>query len=158
MSISKSKIEIIHTVQINATAEKIWKTLTDLETFKIWCSPFAPGVYFEGDWQVGSEIRFVCVNNGSTEGMVSKILINEPGSHLLIEHVGVISQGIALYDGELVESWLPAAEEYKLEPMGDRFLFTIVTQVPIDYEKFFNTTWPKALTLLKEISENTKIL
>lgn len=37
-------------IVINAPKEKVWHTMLDLDTYKIWTEFFAPGSFYEGDW------------------------------------------------------------------------------------------------------------
>ncbi|MDP1553200.1 MAG: hypothetical protein Q8M06_09320 [Methanobacteriaceae archaeon] len=46
-------------IVINAPKEKVWHTMLDLDTYKIWTEPFMPGSFYEGNWNQGSKILFL---------------------------------------------------------------------------------------------------
>lgn len=46
-------------IEINAPKEKIWNTMLNDETYRIWTETFAPGSYYKGDWAQGSKILFL---------------------------------------------------------------------------------------------------
>lgn len=147
--------EIQYEVTINATPERVWNVMLADATYRDWTSQFCPGSYFEGDWSEGSTIRFLGPdpNTGELGGMVSRIEKHDHPRHLVIKHVGVVSNGENVFEGPEVEAWAPSLEEYFFEPTPGGTLLTVRTDTADSYVDYFNETWPKALARLKELAE-----
>ncbi len=46
-------------IDINAPKEKVWHTMLDDKTYRIWTEAFMPGSYYKGDWSKGSKMLFI---------------------------------------------------------------------------------------------------
>lgn len=62
-------------ISINAPKEKVWRTMLDPESFKVWTAEFCEGSYFEGSWSKGEKIKFLTPDG---DGMTSMIAENKP--------------------------------------------------------------------------------
>lgn len=142
---------------IKASAEKVYKTMLGLEnkeTYEQWTSEFNPTSTYEGNWKKGSKIYFVGTDeNGKKGGMVSEIAENIPGKFVSIRHNGILDGDKEITKGEDVEKWVGALENYSFQEENGITTVSIETDAVEDYMDYFNTTWPKALQKLKEISE-----
>ncbi|MBA2423398.1 MAG: SRPBCC domain-containing protein, partial [Chitinophagales bacterium] len=59
---------------INASKEKVWKTLWDDSSYRKWTGAFQEGSYAETDnWKEGSKVLFL---DGKRNGMVSQVAAN----------------------------------------------------------------------------------
>lgn len=145
------------TIDINAAALKVYETmlgLKDKSTYEYWVAVFNPTSTYEGNWEKGSKIYFVGVDeNGKKGGMVSVIVENQPPAFVSIKHYGFLDGEIEITTGELVEKWTGGHENYTFKEQEDKTILTVDMDTVEDYEDFFNTTYPKALEKLKEISE-----
>ncbi len=134
-------------IKINAPAKKVWDTMLQDETYRIWTEAFAPGCYFEGSWDKGSKIKFLAKDSetGKSGGMTSEIEENRPYEFISIKHLGVIADGIEDTTSEDVQKWAGAHENYTLKEVDG------VTEVIVDIDiaeemvDIFNEMWPKAL-------------
>ena len=120
-------------------------------TYREWTKVFAPNSQFQGNWDEGSEIRFV---DDSGSGMLSRIVANRPNEFVSIEHLGEI------VDGKENESpaWKGALENYTYDESNGGTLLTVEltgAEMPADMEEMFSEMWPKALNRLKELCEKT---
>lgn len=144
-------------IEINATAQKVYDAmlgLTNKSTYEYWVSVFNPTSTYEGSWKKGSKIYFVGVDeNGKKGGMVSLIEANQPGTFVSIKHYGFLDGEVEITTGELVEKWTGGHENYTFQEQEGKTILTVDMDTVEDYEDFFNTTYPKALEKLKEISE-----
>lgn len=144
-----------YTVKINAPAEKVWHSMLEPETYKVWTEAFSPGGYFEGSWEKGSKIVFVGPDpeTGKEGGMVSRIAENKPYEFISIEHIGIVKNGVEDTTSEEARKWTPAFENYTFKEAGG------VTEVLVDMDSAeemaaeFEKMWPTALEKLKEIAE-----
>lgn len=147
----KFETEII----INATREKVWEAIVDAKSFEEWTRHFSKGSFYRGAWTEGSEIRFLARDSdGKESGMFSTIVINEFPEHILIKHLGIISNNQVDTESEIAREWTPAYEEYfieKIDPNQTRL--RIVADVPDSLQKEIFDSWNLALPALKAISE-----
>jgi hypothetical protein len=144
-------------IEINATAQKVYDAmlgLTNKSSYEYWVSVFNPTSTYEGSWEKGSKIYFVGVDeNGKKGGMVSLIEANQPATFVSIKHYGFLDGEVEITTGELVEKWTGGHENYTFQEQEGKTILTVDLDTVEDYEDFFNTTYPKALEKLKEISE-----
>lgn len=141
-----------YSIFINAPKEKVWNTMLEDVTYRQWTKPFNETSYYEGDWSEGSKILFLGTDeNGENKGgMVSRIAKNIPYEYISIEHVGVMEKGIE----KPWEGGSEGFENYKLiEKDGGTEVLVELTNMPDDYADMMNKMWPKALKIVKEISE-----
>ncbi len=138
---------------INAPIKKVWDTMLEDATYRIWTKPFNEGgSYYEGDWSEGSKIIFLGPDkDGKVEGgMLSRIKANRQHEYISIEHIGMINKGVE----ELFPENKYANENYSfVEKDGGTQLDIEMTQIPFEYADDMNTMWPKALEVLKELVE-----
>ena len=137
---------------INAPKEKVWATMLEDATYRQWTKPFNETSYYVGDWSEGSKILFLGTDkNGENEGgMVSRIAKNIPFEYVSIEHLGVIEKGVE-------KPWDGAGEGFEnytfVEKDGGTEVLIELTNMPDDFTEMMNAMWPKALEILKDISE-----
>jgi uncharacterized protein YndB with AHSA1/START domain len=139
---------------IHAPAAVVWQHITSIESYKVWTMPFTEGSYFEGSWETGATIRFLSPGGN---GMVAEIAESRKPEFISIRHLGFIANGIDDTTSDAVRSWAPGYENYTLVPIvedGGGTKIVVDMDVTPDFEDMLNQTWPKALTLLKELSES----
>ena len=123
-------------------------------TYSEWTSEFNPSSHFIGSWEKGSKILFLGTDhNGTRGGMVSRIRENIPNRFVSIEHLGIVEDGKEIYNGQKVEEWAGALENYTFIDNVRDTLLEIDLDVDSDYGDYFAETWPKALGKLKSICE-----
>lgn len=136
---------------INAPASTVWRLMIDAESYKRWASAFAEGTYFEGSWEQGAKIKFLSPPSG--DGMIAEIAQNRKHAFISIRHLGMISNGIEDTTSESVLAWAPAHENYTFISLPEGMNLLIELEVFSEWEQYMNETWPKALSLLKQLSE-----
>lgn len=143
--------------EINASAQKVYETmlgLKDKATYEYWVATFNPTSTYEGSWEKGSKIRFVGTDeNGNKAGMVSEIAENKPANFVSIRHYGFLDGDTEVTTGEQVEKWAGGHENYTFEEKNGITTVTVEMDIIDEYLDYFNTTYPKAMDKLKEISE-----
>lgn len=152
---SPDRKEIVHfEILIDADVKKVFNDMLEAKKYSEWTSLFNPTSRFVGDWNKGSKILFLGTDqDGTVGGMVSRIRENVPGGFISIEHIGVIENGKEITSGPKIEKWAGCLENYSFVDKNGRTLVEIDADVPKEWIPYFNTTWPKALTRLKEICE-----
>lgn len=143
--------------EIKAPAQKVYETmlgLNDKSTYEQWTSAFNPTSTFEGNWEKGSKILFVGVDeNGKKGGMISNIEENQPARFVSIRHYGFLDGDNEITTGEEVEKWAGGYENYSFVEDNGVTTVTVDLDSIDEYLDFFNSTYPKALEKLKAISE-----
>ncbi len=142
-------------IVIHAEADKVYSTMIDESGYRNWTSAFNASSHFRGSWEKGSKILFIgCDAEGNEAGMVSRIKENKSGKFISIEHVGELKGKEEIISGTGVESWAGSLENYTFEAIDGGTLLKIDMIGGVTaYADYFNSTWPKALQLLKKICE-----
>lgn len=144
-------------IQINASAEKVYEImlgLKDKSDYQYWTSAFNPTSTYEGNWNIGSKILFVGLDeNGKKGGMVSKIVAHEPAKLVKIEHYGFVDGDLEITSGEIIEKWAGGNEIYHFEEINNITTVTIELDTVEEYISYFNEKYLKALEKLKERCE-----
>jgi len=135
---------------IKASKEKVWSVLWSDGTYPIWTAPFGEGSRAETDWQEGSRILFLGSNNN---GMVSKILTKKANEYMSFEHQGVVKNGKEDLTGTDAKSVQGAQENYILKEKDGRTELKVVVDITEAYSEYFQKAFPKALQIVKELSE-----
>ncbi len=139
------------TVDIAASASKVYQMLIGPESYRQWTSAFGDDLYFEGSWQKGQRIRFLTPEG---HGVISEIAENRPNEFLSIRHLGYIADdGVEDMSSEAILAWAPAYENFTFTatPQGTRLS---VDQDMTDEFESMPEAWPKALEKLKALCEN----
>jgi hypothetical protein len=147
-----AKKRIQFAVSINASAATVWRHVTALESYKRWASAFMEGSTFDGSWTQGSRIRFV---SPSGEGMVAEIAESRENEFISIRHLGFIANGVEDTTSEAVSAWAPAYENYTFISTPEGTKMVVDQDVAAEWEEYLSQAWPKALVLLKGLSESS---
>lgn len=152
-------MEKIHfSITINAPKKKVWDTMLEDATFRVWTRGFNPsgGSWYEGDWNKGSKILFLGPDEkGKLGGMVSRIHENRPYEYVSIEHIGIVQDGKEDTTSEAVKEWAPAFENYTFTEKGGATEVLVDMDVDQKHKQMFEDMWPKALQELKALAERT---
>lgn len=138
-------------IVINAPKEKVWNTMLNADTYRLWTDVFMPGSHYVGDWSEGSKMLFLAPDeNGKMSGMVSKIKENQPYEYVSIENIGEVENG-----KEEVKEWAGALENYTFNEIDGKTEVLVDIDTNEEFKEMFQDIWPKALEKLKELAEKT---
>jgi hypothetical protein len=153
---SSGELEMLHfEILINATVEKVYRTMLDEIPYEEWTEVFSPGSHYKGSWEKGSKILFLGPDkNGEMGGMVSRIKENIPSKFVSIEHLGIVQNGKEVTTGKDIESWAGSLENYTFEQVNGNTLLSVDMHSNQEFKAYFLETWPKALNKLKAICED----
>jgi uncharacterized protein YndB with AHSA1/START domain len=142
-------------ITINAPKEKVWNTMLEDATYRLWTTPFNEGSYYKGDWSKGSKIVFLGPNpeTGKEGGMVSRIAENKLYEFISIEHLGMINDGVEDTTSEEVKAWAGSLENYTFKEVNGKTTVLVDMDINEEYAEMFKGMWPNALQKLKELSE-----
>lgn len=154
LNIKKAGIkENIYEVTINAKAERVWNVLWDEGNYMQWTSAFCAGSYAKSDWQLGSKIQFLSPTGG---GMYSEIVELIPNSKMVFKHIGEIKEFIEL-PADTAASWSGAKEGYTLTESNGQTKLEVNVEFTEETASYFDEVFPKALAIVKELSEKNYI-
>lgn len=144
-------------ISINAPVNKVYDLMLGISnksTYEEWTALFNPTSSYEGNWDKGSKILFVGVDEqGEKGGLVSKIVENIPNQFVSIEHYGLVHAGQETTEGPEVEKWANGFENYSFEENDEATIVTVDLDTTEDFLNYMNEKYPKALDKLKEICE-----
>ena len=141
-------------IEINATKEKVWNTMLEDKTYRIWTEAFSKGSHYIGDWSKGSKILFLGPNeNGEMGGMVSRIKENKKYEFISIEHIGMVQDGKEDTTSEAIKVWAGALENYTFKDKSGTTEILVEIDSNEEYAEMFEGMWPNALQKLKELAE-----
>jgi len=138
--------KVTFTININAPKEKVWDTLWNEATYRQWTSVFSADSHAVSDWNEGSSIKFI---DGKGDSMFSIIETKIPPQQMSFKHLGEIKKGV-----ETRGEWAGAMENYYLTELNGVTTLTTEIDVNEEFEKYFSETFPKAIKLIKQISES----
>ena len=136
-------------INIIATKEKVWDTLWNEATYRQWTSVFAADSHAVSDWKEGSTIKFI---DGKGDGMFSIIETKIPHQQMSFKHLGEVKNGV-----ETTSDWAGAMENYFLTEINGNTELVMEMDMNEEFEKYFSETFPKAIELIKQISESNYI-
>ena len=144
-------------VGIDAPISKVYDFMLGLSnksTYEQWTSAFNPTSTFEGNWEKGSKILFIGVDeHGEKGGLVSKIADHIPKQFVSIQHCGLLQAGKEITEGPEVEKWANGFENYTFEENNGVTSVIVDIDITEDFLTYMSQTYPKALDKLKEICE-----
>jgi len=137
--------------QIEASPEKIWEALWDIENYNTWTSIFSEGSSVKTDgWKEGTTVHFLGPNG---EGMYSMVAKHIPNVLLKFRHVGVIKDGKEQPLDQESQKWTGSEETYRILSDGLTWVLHVDVDTLESYADYFHKTFPLALLKVKEIAE-----
>lgn len=140
-------------VTINATAEKVWQILWDEGSYMQWTSAFHVGSYAKSDWKKNSRIHFLGPDGN---GMYSEIVKLERNKMMVFQHLGEVKNHQEQPQEES-PAWSGTTESYTLEEVEGQIKLSVSVDFPNEMADYFNEAFPKALAIVKELSEKNYI-
>ena len=131
--------------RINAPKEKVWEKLWDDSGYRQWTAAFTKGSYAKSDWKEGSKILFLSPKGNGIFGIIEKKI---PNVQMVFRHLGEIKNGL-----EETKDWAGAIESYHLEEKNGITELNVQLDTTPEFAQYLNDTFPKALEILKQISE-----
>jgi uncharacterized protein YndB with AHSA1/START domain len=135
-------------IQIDASPSIVWDRLWKLENYKLWTTVFCNGSYYETtDFKEGNRIHLLTPEG---HGMFSIIEKLESNKFLSFRHLGEILN----FKEQENKSWENAIESYELTENDKGTNLKVAVDTLEKYISFMEQTFPKALSALKNLSEN----
>jgi hypothetical protein len=144
-------------VSIQAPVAKVYDMMlgiSNIATYEQWTFLFNPTSTYEGNWEKGSKILFIGVDEkGEKGGMVSRIAENLVNRFVSIQHYGLLKGDVEVTEGEDVEKWANGFENYTFEDNNGSTTVIVNLDTVEDFVDYMNEHYPMALEKLKEICE-----
>lgn len=139
------------TIQINATAEKLWNCLWELENYTKWTSTFCKGSYYKTDsFSQGTKIHLLSPDGGGMYSILDKIIEHKI---LIFRHIGELKNFEEQPIDEKTQVWTNALESYELKSNENGTELIVKMDTIEEYIDYMNKTFPLALQELKKIAE-----
>jgi hypothetical protein len=144
-------METLHfTTEINATTTKVWQVLWDDVTYRKWASAFCEGSYAMSNWNKGDGVHFL---DSTGNGIYSIIDEKIENTLMSFKHIGNIHNFIEMPLDEETKLWCNSKETYHLYTENNQTKLTVTIDALENYVGFFNESMPKALEIIKKLSE-----
>lgn len=141
-------------IAINAPRHRVWQILWDDTTYRQWTTVFAEGSHAESDWQEGSKILFLGPNG---DGMVSRIARLVQYEYMSFEHLGEIKNGVEDLTSAETRVWAGSHENYTLSEVDGGTTLHVELEINNSFAEYFTGMFPKALEIVKNLSEARRI-
>lgn len=138
-------------INIEASAQKVWDTIWNKDTYTKWTAPFSEGSHYEGEIKQGARIHFLSPELNGTYSDVA--WLSEP-RFALIQHIGQITKGKEMSIDEEVEKWTGAFEHYVLTEKEGNTLLTAEIDLHPENNAYFDEVFPKAFGIIKQLAED----
>ncbi len=139
---------LIFSIKIDVPKQKVWEALWSETNYPKWTSVFGEGNKAISDWNEGSKIQFISKDGGGLFSLIEKIIINE---QIVFKHLGELKNG-----EEITNEWSGAKEKYFLSESNKLTDLKVEIDTKSEYKEYFSSVFPKALEIVKQISENNK--
>ena len=144
-------------ISIHAPVSAVYNIMLGISsksTYEQWTAMFNPTSTYEGNWEKGSKMLFIGVDEkGEKGGIVSKIAENIPHQFVSIQHYGLVNAGKEITEGAEVEKWANGFENYSFEENNGVTMVKVEIDATEEFIDFMNENYPKALNKLKELCE-----
>lgn len=144
--------KISKSININASTSKVWDVLLQDKYIPSWYKEFSAGSYAvtEDNWKEGSKVTY---RDESGFGMISKVLVNQPGKELSVEFTGVYTDGKEDFDSAKAKEVQGGKETYVLSENNGGTTLAISSDMDAEYYDMMSDAWDKALAVIKDLAE-----
>lgn len=143
-----------HSIEINASKEKIWSVLWDDTTLRDWAGIIDPGTYMTGPLVEGNEINFIGNSDGGVRyGVTSKVEKLIPFEHITLRQIADIK---VADDGTIDKrdpQWTGSVETFELEEKAGKTTLTHTQDIPDELVEYFENALPKVQERIKILAE-----
>ncbi len=141
-----------YTIDICAPKARVHQLMLADRTYREWTNEFTQGSYFQGSWEQGEQILFL---NTQGSGMSARIAEHRPAEYVSIEILSEVKDGVP----NTPRQWHNAFENYTYtEVNGITTVQVDISEVPVEWAQYLDSTWPKALIILKAICEGSAVI
>ena len=141
-----------YSVTVNAPVQDVWTTMLNDATYREWTSVFNSESSYEGDWDQGSEIRFLGPDgDGSVAGMIATVEENRPNELISLRYIGQVVNGEDDTTSEEAKAFMGSHEKYAFSESEGATTVDVELDSEDEFVAMFDEAWPLALEKLKHI-------
>jgi hypothetical protein len=137
-------------IEIEAPKEKVWNVLWNDTTYRQWAAAFCEGTYAVSDWSEGSKIHFLSPNGEGMNSIIESKITNE---YMAFKHIGELKKFVEMPIDAATKEWTGAMETYRLTQNNVGTILEVRMDCIKKYVDYFKEVFPKAMELIKELSE-----
>jgi uncharacterized protein YndB with AHSA1/START domain len=141
---------IVKSIDIVASAEKIWEVLFTDDYIKEWYTAFGEGIMADTDWKSGSKAVFADTKGN---GIFGRIVENVEEKNLVIEYDGYIVNGLEDLESEGAKATKGARETYTLHPKTNSNQLVVTCDMEENIYDHMSACWENALKKIKTLAE-----
>lgn len=142
-----------YSIHINKPKEFVYNKIIDKSVYPDWAKAWGTGMTYEGQWVVGQHISFFDDSKGGTKVIIEEMI---PGDAIKTKHVAMVNPQnieIELAD-EMMQKWIGSREDYFFTDDNETgTTLEVVMTVDEAFQEMFDSAWPHALQLFKEVCE-----
>ena len=114
-------------------------------TYREWTSVFNSESSYEGDWNQGSEIRFLGPDgDGSVAGMIATVEENRRNELISLRYVGQVVNGEDDTTSEAAKAFMGAQEKYAFSESAGATTVDVELDSEDEFVAMFDDAWPLA--------------
>lgn len=138
-------------IKIDAPKEKVWNVMLGKDTYPVWIGASWPTSYYEGDWLIDNNVKFIS-SDGS--GTLAQVVEHRQYAISKVKHSAVLlPEGIEDKESDTAKGWIGTTECYTFSEIGDSTELVVDVDTLPSWIKMFEDGWPGALDKLKELCE-----
>ena len=141
---------IVKSIDIDATAGKIWEVLFNEGYIKEWYTAFGDGIIANTDWKVGSKAEF---KDTKGNGIFGRVVENDRDKYLAIEYDGIIVNGLEDFESEDAKTAKGARETYSIKPITKGSQLLVTCDMDDSMYDQMSACWENALKKIKSLAE-----
>lgn len=138
--------KLLFNQEIKASAAKVWQVLWNDITYRQWTTVFHEGSHAVSDWKEGSRIHFLGPEGGGMFSEISSLVEHEK---MIFTHLGEVKN----YKELELSEWNGSQEAYYLSEQNGITHLRVELDATEEFRAYFEETFPKAMAIVKELSE-----
>lgn len=137
--------KLLYSIEIAATPEKVWETLWNKDSYKIWADHLAKGSYYEGTMAEGTKVH---IYDPERNGMYNLVEKNIPNREMSFKNLGWIMNG-----EEVPQDFGGSGNSYLLDKTENGTKLSISIDAKEEYVSFYDAKMNAALEQVKALAE-----
>jgi hypothetical protein len=144
-------VTLSYTIDIKATAEKIWDILWDENTYREWTKFFSEGSQYRSDWKIHGRTYFL--DASGENGMVSTIESLRKPYEVVFKHLGMLENGVEDTNSKEVMEWSGSQEKYFLTEFEGYTKLVGEVQTLETYEEHMKKGFENGFEVVRRLAE-----
>ena len=141
---------IVYSIEINASANKVWDALWQIENYEKWTACFHEGSTMKSDWEIGGKTLFL---DAKGDGMISTIKSLHKPHEVVFLNLGCIVNGVSTSFKDMMPEYTDAEEGYFLKEENNKTVLSTATQTIPEHIEMMQNGFVKGFEIVKQIAE-----